>query len=64
MLYLEKNYIYATCADEHDVVWDNFLICKKKGTNLLKKKVWGWIDGLVFMSIEEAKEQLKNAQGA
>lgn len=55
-------HLYVTWADECDVAWDNFPDMQEKWYKTVEEKGLGWIDGLVFMTTEEAKEQLKNAQ--
>ena len=51
-------HLYIDWADECDIAWDNFPDMKEKWWKVVEEKGLGWIDGLMFMVIEEAKEQL------
>ena len=51
--------LYINWADECGIGWDNFPDMTEKWYKLVEEKELGWIDGLVFMVTEEAKEQLK-----
>ncbi len=51
--------LYVNWADECGVAWDNFPDMKEKWSKTVEEKGLGWIDGLIFMVTEEAKEQLK-----
>ena len=55
-------YLYVNWADECDVAWDNFPDMTEKWYKVVEEKGLGWIDGLVFMVTEEAKEQLMKEQ--
>jgi hypothetical protein len=50
--------LYVDWADECGIAWDNFPDMKEKWYKVVEEKGLGWIDGLVFMVTEEAKEQL------
>ena len=50
--------LYVDWADECGVAWDNFPDMTEKWYKVVEEKGLGWIDGLVFMVTEEAKEQL------
>ena len=50
--------LYVNWADECDIAWDNFPDMKEKWWKIVEEKGLGWIDGLIFMVTEEAKEQL------
>jgi len=50
--------LYVNWADECGIAWDNFPDEKEKWYKTVEDKGLGWVDGLVFMAIEEAKEQL------
>jgi len=50
--------LYVNWADECGIAWDNFPDEKEKWLKIVEEKGLGWIDGLIFMVIEEAKEQL------
>ena len=50
--------LYVNWADECDIAWDNFPSMKEKWWKIVEEKGLGWIDGLIFMVTEEAKEQL------
>lgn len=51
-------YLYVNWADECGVAWDNFPDMEEKWYKIVEEKGLGWIEGLIFMVIEEAKEQL------
>lgn len=51
--------LYVNWADECGVAWDNFPDMTEKWYRVVEEKGLGWIDGLVFMVTEEAKELLK-----
>jgi len=51
--------LYVTWADECHVSWDNFPDMIEKWYDTVEEKGLGWIDGLIFMVTEEAKEQLE-----
>lgn len=54
--------LYVDWADECGVAWDNFPDMKEKWWKIVEEKGLGWIEGLTFMAMEEAKEQfLKEA---
>ena len=53
--------LYVNWADECGVAWDNFPDMTAKWYKTVEEKGLGWIEGLVFMAIEEAKEQLEKA---
>ena len=50
--------LYVDWADECGVAWDNFPDMTEKWYKVVEEKGLGWIDGLIFMVTEEAKEQL------
>jgi hypothetical protein len=50
--------LYVYWVDECGVAWENFPDMREKWYKVVEEKGLGWIDGLVFMTIEEAKEQL------
>ena len=52
-------HLYVDWADECGIAWDNFPDMKEKWYKTVEEKGLGWIDGLIFMVIEEAKEQLE-----
>lgn len=54
--------LYVNWADECGIAWDNFPDEAEKWYKVVEEKGLGWIDGLVFMVIEEAKEQLMKEQ--
>ena len=45
-------------ADECGVAWDNFPDMTEKWYKVVEERGLGWIEGLIFMVTEEAKEQL------
>jgi hypothetical protein len=51
-------HLYVDWADECGVAWDNFPDMREKWYKVVEEKGLGWIDGLIFMVTEEAKEQL------
>lgn len=51
--------LYINWADECGVAWDNFPNMTEKWYKIVEEKDLGWIEGLTFMAIEEAKEQLE-----
>lgn len=51
--------LYINWADECGVAWDNFPDMEEKWWKIVEEKGLGWIEGLTFMVMEEAKEQLK-----
>ena len=51
--------LYVNWADECGIAWDNFPDMKEKWYKIVEEKGLGWIDGLVFMVMQEAKEQLE-----
>jgi len=51
--------LYVNWADECGVAWDNFPDMTEKWYRVVEEKGLGWIDGLVFMVTEEAKELLE-----
>lgn len=51
--------LYVDWADECGIAWDNFPDMTEKWYKTVEEKGLGWIEGLVFMVTEEAKEQLK-----
>lgn len=55
-------YLYVNWADECGVAWDNFPDMEEKWYKIVEEKGLGWIEGLIFMVIEEAKEQLMKEQ--
>lgn len=50
--------LYVDWADECGIAWDNFPDMTEKWYKIVEEKGLGWIDGLIFMVIEEAKERL------
>lgn len=50
--------LYVDWADECGVAWDNFPDMTEKWYKVVEEKGLGWIEGLIFMVTEEAKEQL------
>ena len=50
--------LYVDWADECGIAWDNFPDMTEKWYKVVEEKGLGWIDGLIFMVTEEAKEQL------
>lgn len=52
-------HLYVDWADECGIAWDNFPDMTEKWYKVVEEKGLGWIDGLIFMVTEEAKEQLK-----
>jgi len=50
--------LYVNWADECDISWDNFPDMEEKWYKKVEEKGLSWIDGLIFMVTEEAKEQL------
>ena len=50
--------LYVDWADECGVAWDNFPDMIEKWYKVVEEKGLGWIDGLIFMVTEEAKERL------
>ena len=55
-------HLYVDWADECGIAWDNFPDEKDKWYEVVEEKGLGWIDGLVFMVMQEAKEQLEKEQ--
>ena len=55
-------HLYVDWADECGIAWDNFPDMKEKWLKIVEEKGLGWIDGLIFMVTEEAKEQLMKEQ--
>ncbi len=55
-------HLYVDWADECGIAWDNFPDMKEKWYSTVEEKGLGWIDGLIFMITEEAKEQLKKEE--
>lgn len=51
-------HLYVDWADECGIAWDNFPDMTEKWYKIVEEKGLGWIDGLIFMVTEEAKEQL------
>lgn len=51
-------HLYIDWADECGIAWDNFPDMKEKWWKIVEEKGLRWIDGLIFMVTEEAKEQL------
>ena len=51
--------LYINWADECGIAWDNFPDMTEKWHKVVEEKGLGWIEGLTFMVMEEAKEQLK-----
>ena len=49
--------LYVDWADECGIAWDNFPDMTEKWYKKVEEKGLGWIDGLIFMVKEEAKEQ-------
>lgn len=49
--------LYVDWADECGIAWDNFPDMTEKWYKVVEEKGLGWIDGLIFMVTEEAKEQ-------
>lgn len=56
-------HLYVDWADECGIAWDNFPDMKEKWYKTVEEKGLGWIDGLIFMVTEEAKEQLNKENG-
>ena len=54
--------MYVNWADECGVAWDNFPDEKEKWYTVVEEKGLSWIDGLMFMVIQEAKEQLSKEE--
>lgn len=54
--------LYVDWADECGIAWDNFPDMKEKWWKIVEEKGLGWIEGLTFMVMEEAKEQLKKEE--
>ena len=54
--------LYVDWADECGVAWDNFPDMEEKWYKVVEEKGLGWIEGLIFMVTEEAKEQLMKEQ--
>lgn len=54
--------LYVNWADECGIAWDNFPDMEEKWYKIVEEKGLGWIDGLVFMVMQEAKEQLEKEQ--
>lgn len=50
--------LYVTWADECGVAWDNFPDMEEKWYKVVEEKSLGWIAGLIYMVVQEAKEQL------
>lgn len=50
--------LYVDWADECGIAWDNFPDMTEKWYKIVEEKGLGWIDGLIFMVTEEAKERL------
>ena len=50
--------LYINWADECGIAWDNFPDMTEKWYKIVEEKGLGWIAGLTFMVMEEAKEQL------
>ena len=50
--------LYVNWADECGVAWDNFPDMTEKWYKTVEEKGLGWIEGLIFMVTEEAKERL------
>lgn len=53
--------LYVDWADECGIAWDNFPDMKEKWWKIVEEKGLRWIDGLIFMVTEEAKEQLNRS---
>lgn len=53
----EALHLYIDWADECGIAWDNFPDMKEKWWKAVEEKGLGWIDGLMFMVIEEVKER-------
>lgn len=51
--------LYINWADECGIGWDNFPDMSEKWYKTVEEKGLGWIEGLTFMVMEEAKEQLR-----
>ena len=51
--------LYINWADECGIAWDNFPDMTEKWYKTVEEKGLGWIEGLTFMVMEEAKEQLR-----
>lgn len=54
--------MYIDWADECGVAWDSFPDEKEKWYAAVEEKGLSWIDGLMFMIIQEAKEQLSKEE--
>lgn len=50
--------LYVDWADECGIAWNNFPDMTEKWYKIVEEKGLGWIDGLIFMVTEEAKERL------
>ena len=50
--------LYVDWADECGIAWDNFPDMTEKWYKIVEEKGLSWIDGLIFMVTEEAKERL------
>ena len=50
--------LYVDWADECGIAWDNFPDMTEKWYKIVEEKGLNWIDGLIFMVTEEAKERL------
>ena len=50
--------MYIDWADECGIAWDNFPDMYEKWYKIVEEKGLGWVDGLMYMAIEEAKEQI------
>ena len=50
--------LYINWTDECGIAWDNFPDMTEKWYKIVEEKGLGWIAGLTFMVMEEAKEQL------
>jgi len=50
--------LYVDWADECGIAWNNFPDMTEKWYKKVEEKELDWIDGLIFMVKEEAKEQL------
>lgn len=55
-------HLYVGWADECGIAWDNFPDMEEKWYKTVEEKGLSWIDGLMFMVTEEAKEQLNKEQ--
>ena len=51
--------LYVDWADECGIAWDNFPDMTEKWYKKVEEKGLGWIEGLIFMVKEEAKELIK-----